>query len=146
MQHLYLGQNRFFQAGLMTIGAPGDLSAFDRLRDLRAKMANHFQAGWFVSKNLFLGSMDGIFTYIYRKNQRNVAVFIHVFTRIHWSFGNCIILYPLCHAQVMMFFSWTWLDISGLVGCYRGFSNFNVCHASFDCLHTVTSISNGDLV
>eukprot|EP00434_Breviolum_minutum_P004250 symbB.v1.2.003747.t1/scaffold191.1/size276526/12 len=30
-------------AGLMTIGAPGDLSAFDRLRDLRAKMANHFQ-------------------------------------------------------------------------------------------------------
>lgn len=67
----------------MTIGAPGDLSAFDRLRDLRAKMANHFQAGWFVSKNLFLGSMDGIFTYIYRKNQRNVAVFIHVFTRIH---------------------------------------------------------------
>jgi hypothetical protein len=28
----------------MTIGAAGDLSAFDRLKDLRRKMAKHLQA------------------------------------------------------------------------------------------------------
>ena len=91
MQHVYLGQNRFFQAGLMTIGAPGDLSAFDRLRDLRAKMANHFQAGCFFFLRSRFGSMYGIVTYIYRKNQRNVAVFLHFF------YKDTLILWELHH-------------------------------------------------
>ena len=32
------------KAGLMTIGAAGDFSAFDRLKDVRRKMAEHLQA------------------------------------------------------------------------------------------------------
>ena len=140
MHHVYLGQNRFFQAGLMTIGAPGDLSAFDRLRDLRAKMANHFQAGCFFFLRSRFGSMYGIVTYIYRKNQRNVAVFLHFFykdTLILWELHHIGSTVP-CAGNVFFYHELDWTEVGWLIVTWI---YFNVCHVSVDCLHTVTSIS-----
>ncbi|CAL1128199.1 unnamed protein product [Cladocopium goreaui] len=64
-------------AGLMTIGAAGDLSAFDRLKDLRRKMAKHLQVPE-ESLQLSMG-MSGDFKEAIKRGATSVRVGSSIF-------------------------------------------------------------------
>eukprot|EP00435_Cladocopium_sp_Y103_P029168 s286_g7.t1 len=64
-------------AGLMTIGAPGDLTAFDRLKDVRTKLAEHLQVPE-ESLQLSMG-MSGDFIEAIKRGATSVRVGSSIF-------------------------------------------------------------------